>query len=154
MQAHTYEPSRFWELLHSDSHKYLMSAVPDDDRGRSVSPSRNKYRKKWGQRSAPRSGAHQRSSSAPPSMRLSDLLIESTAAPAVIRQQSIHHPAATGVTKRWATKSLAEFISAVQAQENNPSVFPSEPAHRKNSMKRQIMKAGSFSISDPPYAIN
>lgn len=143
---HAKEPSRWWELLHSDSHKFLMSAVPDEDRGRS--PERRprfttSAQSQSGGVRSPHKG--RRASSAPPAMRLSDLLVESSA----LKSSSL---ASTNKVPRWASKSLAEFICATQS--SGPSLFPADPKQRRNSLKRQLPRPSSFSVQDPPYAVH
>ena len=144
---HTFEPSKFWELGHSDSHLHLMSAIPDMDRGRSVSPTN---RTRWGARS-PKRG--KRSTSAPP-VKLSDLLVESS----FLKSGSM----ISGLTKsensrykatRWANRSLADFISITTAAGSESShPFPSDPARRKNSLKRMVLPPST--TMDPPFAVN
>ena len=147
IHEHTYQPSKFWELNHSDSHLHLMSAVPDFDRGSSISPTN---RVRWGARS-PKRG--KRSTSAPP-VKLSDLLVESSFLKSgsmisgITRSDSSRYRAT-----RWANRSLADFISVTTAGGSETShPFPSDPTRRKNSLKRMVIPPSTTMA--PPFAVN
>jgi hypothetical protein len=131
-------------LTHSDSHKYLMSTVPEQSRGRSVSPM---HKTLWGQRSARR--GQQRSSSAPP-VKVSDLLVESGM---MAKSGSGSVASSRQPAMRWASRSLADFINSASGAGSEAShhAHSADPVRRKNSLKRQVLPPSTAMA--PPFAI-